>query len=329
MSNVHETGTTPRFGDEPARGAQPGHAAEARGDPDGAARIGAERARHESGGRGDAAAAARPARDPGRVPGVPGRAEVRARGARAERELVRVELPDDDRPGRPERRDRVGVALRDAVGQDPRGGGRPGARDVDHVLDADRHAPERSALARALERRGLGERLLRAHRDEAVQPAVERLDPAEGGVDRLARRQLAGRKRAERGRPGSEVGLQRQRAFELAELGRIPRRKPATASRSASSGSTPRAAACARSASSEGTSASTGQCYRVAHVPIYGSTARSCKQRFEELVASSEAPSVRCPSCGSKEIERVWSTFATEWKPSNVNWHRLQTRSGW
>jgi putative FmdB family regulatory protein len=54
-------------------------------------------------------------------------------------------------------------------------------------------------------------------------------------------------------------------------------------------------------------------------MPIYEYDCAACKERFEELVAASREQDVRCPSCGSSEVERVMSTFATEWKPSNVN----------
>jgi putative FmdB family regulatory protein len=58
-------------------------------------------------------------------------------------------------------------------------------------------------------------------------------------------------------------------------------------------------------------------------VPIYEYRCAACEERFEELVrASSEEPSA-CPACGSSEVARVYSPFATEWKPGNVNWHRL------
>ena len=64
-------------------------------------------------------------------------------------------------------------------------------------------------------------------------------------------------------------------------------------------------------------------------VPIYEFSCKTCAERFEELVSASAAEEVACPGCGSSEVERVFSTFATEWKPSNVNWHRLPSRIGW
>jgi putative FmdB family regulatory protein len=64
-------------------------------------------------------------------------------------------------------------------------------------------------------------------------------------------------------------------------------------------------------------------------VPIYEYSCKDCAERFEELVSTSAAEKVACPSCGSRQVDRVYSTFATEWKPSNVNWHRLPSRTGW
>jgi len=57
-------------------------------------------------------------------------------------------------------------------------------------------------------------------------------------------------------------------------------------------------------------------------MPIYEYRCASCDQRFEELVAASAA-APPCPGCGATDVTRVYSTFATEWMPSNVAWHRL------
>jgi hypothetical protein len=45
-------------------------------------------------------------------------------------------------------------------------------------------------------------------------------------------------------------------------------------------------------------------------------------ERFEELVRVG-ADSPQCENCGSEEVERLLSAFATEWKPSILNWHRV------
>jgi putative FmdB family regulatory protein len=57
-------------------------------------------------------------------------------------------------------------------------------------------------------------------------------------------------------------------------------------------------------------------------MPIYEYRCESCDERFEELAAHS-APPPACPRCSSSEVVRVYSTFATEWKPSLVKWHRM------
>ncbi len=64
-------------------------------------------------------------------------------------------------------------------------------------------------------------------------------------------------------------------------------------------------------------------------MPIYEYACGHCDERFEELVAAADSADVVCPSCGSKKVERRYSMFATEWKPSIVNWHRMPGRSGW
>lgn len=57
-------------------------------------------------------------------------------------------------------------------------------------------------------------------------------------------------------------------------------------------------------------------------VPIYEYRCGECEERFEELVRAAAEPPP-CPRCGSREATRVYSAFATEWKPSIVNWHRV------
>jgi putative FmdB family regulatory protein len=58
-------------------------------------------------------------------------------------------------------------------------------------------------------------------------------------------------------------------------------------------------------------------------MPIYEFACRSCKERFEELVSTTKAIDLACPHCGSRDLERLFSPFATEWKPSIVKWHRV------
>jgi putative FmdB family regulatory protein len=57
-------------------------------------------------------------------------------------------------------------------------------------------------------------------------------------------------------------------------------------------------------------------------VPLYEYRCPKCGERFEELVRAADG-TPRCPSCGERDVERLLSSFATEWKPSNVNWHRV------
>jgi putative FmdB family regulatory protein len=56
-------------------------------------------------------------------------------------------------------------------------------------------------------------------------------------------------------------------------------------------------------------------------MPLYEYACEECEARFEELVRGEEA--IVCPECGSAHLRRLFSTFATEWKPSIVNWNRF------
>jgi putative FmdB family regulatory protein len=58
-------------------------------------------------------------------------------------------------------------------------------------------------------------------------------------------------------------------------------------------------------------------------MPIYEFACKRCGERFEELVAAREEAELSCPRCGGGDLERRFSPFATDWKPSNVNWHRI------
>ena len=33
-----------------------------------------------------------------------------------------------------------------------------------------------------------------------------------------------------------------------------------------------------------------------------------------------------CPSCGAKGAKRLFSTFATEWLPTDVAWHKMPNK---
>jgi putative FmdB family regulatory protein len=58
-------------------------------------------------------------------------------------------------------------------------------------------------------------------------------------------------------------------------------------------------------------------------MPIYEYRCDDCREKFEDYLTSSTAPAPPCPACGSAGVTRVYSSFATEWKPSLVNWHRM------
>jgi putative FmdB family regulatory protein len=58
-------------------------------------------------------------------------------------------------------------------------------------------------------------------------------------------------------------------------------------------------------------------------MPIYEYRCDQCDEHFEELLSSSSSPMPPCPTCGASDVTRVYSQFATEWKPSIVNWHRM------
>jgi putative FmdB family regulatory protein len=61
-------------------------------------------------------------------------------------------------------------------------------------------------------------------------------------------------------------------------------------------------------------------------MPIYEYRCEGCGTRFEELVAASAATAPPCPACGAADPTRLLSTFATEWIPGNVAWHKLPNK---
>lgn len=63
-------------------------------------------------------------------------------------------------------------------------------------------------------------------------------------------------------------------------------------------------------------------------MPIYEYRCDGCSEEFEELVRNAAETGVVCPRCGSGAVTRRLSLFATEWKPSNVEWHRVPGSRG-
>lgn len=63
-----------------------------------------------------------------------------------------------------------------------------------------------------------------------------------------------------------------------------------------------------------------------ASMPIYEYRCTACDEEFEELVPASVTSAPLCPSCGAEGAQRRFSTFATEWKPSNVSWHNMPSK---
>jgi putative FmdB family regulatory protein len=62
--------------------------------------------------------------------------------------------------------------------------------------------------------------------------------------------------------------------------------------------------------------------YTHAAMPIYEYRCKKCEKRFEEYLSTSTKAAPPCPKCGSTDVARLVSSFATEWRPSAINWHR-------
>jgi putative FmdB family regulatory protein len=61
-------------------------------------------------------------------------------------------------------------------------------------------------------------------------------------------------------------------------------------------------------------------------MPLYEYRCESCGNEFEELVSASAEHGPPCPECGAEKPKRLYSTFATEWIPPNVAWHKLPNK---
>ena len=107
---------------------------------------------------------------------------------------MRVAFADDDGARFFQLPHAHGVRRRDVIGEEARPLRRQDARGIDDVLDADRHAVQRAAVAAALDLAfRLGRvlaGLVRAHGDERVELGVQRLDLPQMRVHHLARGDL-------------------------------------------------------------------------------------------------------------------------------------------
>src|SRR5258706_504186 len=123
------------------------------------------------------------ARHAGQVPRVARGAEGGVLGGGAHRELVHVELAEQDRPRRVEPRDHRRVVRRDEAVEDLRTRGGTDAARAEQVLEGDRDTVERSPRIARLEAGiGLGraaERVLPGDGEEGPQLRIDALDPGE------------------------------------------------------------------------------------------------------------------------------------------------------
>ena len=199
--------------------------------------VGPQRAGAQPRGDRRARSARRPAGSALRIPGVAHGTGVRERRCRAVRELVHVELADDDGAGLLQPRHDLGVLVRHAIREHGARGGRQHPRRVDVVLERDRNPVQRSApppageLRLELPRPGRG--ALAGHGDVGIEARIDAADPLEVGLHQLRRRQRAGANEPlgpadaqrrgigglrERGTAQRERGRRRARRQELAPI---------------------------------------------------------------------------------------------------------------
>ena len=151
--------------------------------------LGADRGRDHPGGDRGRRSRRRPARRVSERPGI-------ARGRRvAIGELGRVGLAEDDGARVAQPGDKGRIAGRERVGEGRRTGRGGHARDVDEVLDPDRHAVERPERPPATDVRVATGRLVQGRRRIQVRPGLdrglERLDPFEARLGERDRGPLA------------------------------------------------------------------------------------------------------------------------------------------
>ena len=119
---------------------QPDNAAGTRRIADRAARIRTQRRREQPRRHARTGPRRRPARMMREVPRIARRRERQVMTRPTNRKLMRGQLAQDDRPRRPQTRNHLRIAPRDMPLHHPRVTRRRQPRDIDDVLDPDRHA---------------------------------------------------------------------------------------------------------------------------------------------------------------------------------------------
>ena len=161
------------------------------GDADGSARVAAERRQRHAGGDRNRRSAARPSRRPRRIDRIANGTERGVLARRAERELVEIGLANQHGARMPQLRDDRRIRGCDVPLAYPRRRRRRDARDVDQILDGDRHAVQRTAIAAggelAIRDLRIAARLLRHHGNERVEPRLQLRDAAEALFGEFAR----------------------------------------------------------------------------------------------------------------------------------------------
>ncbi len=161
---------------------------------DRAAGVGAQRRRAQARRHRRRAAAAAATGDARQIPGVMRGMKPRIFARRAHRELVHVELAEENGARVAQPGDRGRVVGRDEVFEHPRGARRRRPARAHDVLQAERHAQQRPAFAvfaRRVGGVGLRERLVLHEPQVCACLAVDRLDPVIIGLGQFARRNLA------------------------------------------------------------------------------------------------------------------------------------------
>src|SRR5882724_11258814 len=180
---------------------QSGDAAECGGDAYGASRVCADASVAESRCNRGSGAPARASGNAREIPGIADRAEVGIVGGNAVSELMHVGLAEENGASMFELCDDCGVFFWNEFAQDFRTCRRPNACRIDIVLQRNRNAVERAALAVTLAAAwgeefgfcflGLGEGELGRDGDVGVELGIEPLNAGEHELGQLDRRKLA------------------------------------------------------------------------------------------------------------------------------------------